>query len=180
MAEAKSHKLTEKVTQLEAEVDEAKVATSNNPVDVDATRTESMRLSSGLENLKVKLANGDAKVHGNVRRAHALLCNVYHEFGACTTLFDEKGDDIGKWFIGYIEEEHASLTMVVKGLIGYSTLVTHEGTLNFLAREGRKHFETLGYTDKNFDHSVYNIEGDRTVGLSADVLFDRMWGLKGN
>jgi hypothetical protein len=34
--------------------------------------------------------------------------------------------------------------------MGYSTLVTHEGTLNALAREGCRHFEPLGYINKDF------------------------------
>jgi hypothetical protein len=64
------------------------------------------------------------------------LCDAYQELGACTVSFDESGPDVGKWFIGCVEEELGSLTMVVRGLMGYSALLTHEGTQNALACEG--------------------------------------------
>lgn len=63
--------------------------------------------------------------------------------------------------------------------MGYSTLVTHEGTLNALARECCRHFVPLGYINKDFDHIVYNVGGNRTVELTTDVLFDQMWGPHG-
>jgi hypothetical protein len=47
--------------------------------------------------------------------------------------------------------------MVFRGLMGYFVLVTYEGTSNVLARRGCCHFEPLGYIDKDFDHSVYNV-----------------------
>ena len=59
--------------------------------------------------------------------------------------------------------------------MGYSALLTHEGTQNALACEGCCHFEPLGYIDKDFERSVYAVEGDCIVGLFAKVLFDRMW-----
>jgi hypothetical protein len=89
--------------------------------------------------------------------------------------FDESGPDVGKRFTGCVEEELGSITTVVRGLMGCSDLVTHEGTQNALACEGCHHFEPLGCIDKVFERSVYAIEGDRIVGLSAEVLFDRMW-----
>lgn len=125
--------------------------------------------------MNAKSTENDAGVRGGVNRTQALLCDAYRELGVCTVSFDESGPNIGKWFIGWVEEELGSLTTVVRGLMGYSTLVTHEGTLNALACEGCRHFEPLGYIGKDFERSVYDVESDRIVALSVKVLFDHMW-----
>jgi hypothetical protein len=51
--------------------------------------------------------------------------------------------------------------------------------LNAVAREESCHFESLRYANKDINHDVYKVEGDHIVGLSARVLFDRMWRLHG-
>lgn len=67
------------------------------------------KLSVELGALKEKVAEFDAWIRGGVSRAHPLLCDAYHDFGASTAPFDEEGTGVGNRFIGWFEEELDSL-----------------------------------------------------------------------
>ena len=62
--------------------------------------------------------------------------------------------------------------------MSYASLVTCEGAMNALSREGCRHFEVFDQADEDFDRDVYKVE-DLVVKDSAGALYDRMWGPHG-
>jgi hypothetical protein len=62
--------------------------------------------------------------------------------------------------------------------MAYASLVTCEGAMNALSREGCRHFEVFDQADEDFERDVYKVE-DPVVKESAGALYDRMWGLHG-
>jgi hypothetical protein len=54
-------------------------------------------------------------------------------------------------------------------------LVTYEGAMNALSREGCRHYEVFDQADENFEREIFKVE-DPVVKQSAGALFDRMWG----
>lgn len=69
-------------------------------MDADVAWEQSTKLSVELGALKEKVAESDVWMRGGVSRAHPLLCDAYHEFGASTAPFDEEGIGVGNQFIG--------------------------------------------------------------------------------
>ena len=62
--------------------------------------------------------------------------------------------------------------------MSYASLVTCEGAMNALSREGCRHFEAFDQADEDFGRDIYKVE-DPVVKESAGALYDRMWGLYG-
>jgi hypothetical protein len=62
--------------------------------------------------------------------------------------------------------------------MSYASLVTCEGAMNALSREGCRHFEVFDQADEDFERDVYKVE-DPVVKESAGALYDRMWGPHG-
>jgi hypothetical protein len=67
------------------------------------------------------------------------------------------------------------LPTIVQGFMSYASLVTCEGAMNALSREGCKHYEVFDQSDENFERKIFKVE-DPVVKDSAGALFDRMWG----
>jgi hypothetical protein len=70
------------------------------------------------------------------------------------------------------------LPTIVEGFMSFASLVTCEGTMNALSREGCRHYEVFDQSNENFEHEIFKAE-DPVVKQSAGALFDRMWGLHG-
>ena len=70
------------------------------------------------------------------------------------------------------------LLTIVMGLMSFASLVTCEGAVNALSREGCGHFEVFDQSDENFEREIFQVE-DPVLKQSAGVLFDRMWGPHG-
>jgi hypothetical protein len=62
--------------------------------------------------------------------------------------------------------------------MSFASLVTCEGAMNALSREGCSHFEVFDRSDEDFGREIYKVE-DPVVKDSAGALFDRMWGPHG-
>jgi hypothetical protein len=77
-----------------------------------------------------------------------------------------------------VQEELQELPAVVGGFMSYASLVTCEGAMNALSREGCRHFEVFEQADEDFERDVYTVE-DPVVKESAGALYDRMWGPHG-
>jgi hypothetical protein len=54
-------------------------------------------------------------------------------------------------------------------------LMSSEGAVNALAREGCRHFEAFDQSNKDFDAGVFHVK-DNVWKRAARVLYDRMWG----
>jgi hypothetical protein len=62
--------------------------------------------------------------------------------------------------------------------MSYASLVTCEGAMNALSREGCRHYEVFDQADEDFERDIYKVE-DPIVKESAGALYDRMWGPHG-
>jgi hypothetical protein len=70
------------------------------------------------------------------------------------------------------------LPTIVTGLMSFASLVTCEGAVNALSREGCGHFEAFDQSDEGFERKIFQVE-DLVLKRSAGALFDRMWGPHG-
>jgi len=78
----------------------------------------------------------------------------------------------------WVQEELQALPTLVEGFMSYASLVTCEGAMNALSREGCRHYEVFDQADEDFERDIYKVE-DSVVKESAGALYDRMWGLHG-
>jgi hypothetical protein len=62
--------------------------------------------------------------------------------------------------------------------MSYASLVTCEGAMNALSREGCRHYEVFDQADEDFERDIYKVE-DPIVKESAGAIYDRMWGPHG-
>jgi hypothetical protein len=67
------------------------------------------------------------------------------------------------------------LPTIVTGLMSFASLVTCEGAVNALSREGCGHFEVFDQSGEGFEREIFQVE-DPVLKRSAGALFDRMWG----
>jgi hypothetical protein len=71
-----------------------------------------------------------------------------------------------------------ALPTIVEGFMSYASLVTCEGAMNALSREGCRHFEVFDQADEDFERDIYKVE-DPIVKESTGAIYDRMWGPHG-
>jgi hypothetical protein len=71
-----------------------------------------------------------------------------------------------------------ALPTIVEGFMSYASLVTCEGAMNALSREGCQHYEVFDQADEDFERDIYKVE-DPIVKESAGAIYDRMWGPHG-
>jgi hypothetical protein len=50
------------------------------------------------------------------------------------------------------------LPTIVTGLMSFASLVTCEGVVNALSREGCGHFEVFDQSDENFKREIFEVE----------------------
>jgi hypothetical protein len=104
--------------------------------------------------------------------------DAYRERGARTAPFEAPGQDVGLRFLGWLQEELEVLPTIVTGLMSFASLVTCEGAVNALSREGCGNFEVFDQSNEGFEHGIFQVE-DPVLKRSAGALFDRMWGPHG-
>jgi hypothetical protein len=125
--------------------------------------------------LRGHLDKAKASTCPGVDRARALLVDAYRQLGARTTPFDASGKEVGLCFLGWLQEELEVLPSIVTGLMSFASLITCEGAVNALSREGCRHFEVFDRSDEDFDREIFQVE-DAVLKRSAGALYDRMWG----
>jgi hypothetical protein len=121
------------------------------------------------------LDKAEASTRAEVDRTHAQLVDVYRQLGARTTRFDAFGKEVGLRFLGLLQEELEVLPTIVTGLMFFASLITCEGVVNALSREGCRHFEVFDRSDEDFEHGIFQVE-DPVMKRSAEALYDRRWG----
>jgi hypothetical protein len=77
-----------------------------------------------------------------------------------------------------MQEELLVLPTIVEGFMSFASLVTCEGAMNALSREGCRHYKVFDQSDKNFEREIFKAD-DPMVKQLAGALFDRMWGPHG-
>jgi hypothetical protein len=104
--------------------------------------------------------------------------DAYRELGARTVPFEAPGHEVGLCFLRWLQEELEVLPTIVTTLMSFASLVTCEGAVNALSREGCGHFDAFDQSDKGFKREIFQVE-DPVMKRPARALFDRMWGPRG-
>jgi hypothetical protein len=117
----------------------------------------------------------EASTRAEVERTHAQFVDAYRELGARTAAFEAPDQEAGFRFLEWMQEELGVLPTIVTGLMSFASLVTCEGAVNALSREGCRHFEVFDQSDESFEREIFKVE-DPMLKQSAGALFDRMWG----
>jgi hypothetical protein len=187
-AESKSRNLMDKLSPVEAEKEELGRRLAAEREDADKACSEaqaacaeaSLALQRATEaeanhrSLRGHLDKAETSTRTGVDRARALLVDAYRQLGARTTPFDVSGKEVGLCFLGWLQEELEVLPLIVMGLMSFASLITCEGAVNALSREGCRHFEVFDRSDEDFDR-VFQVE-DAVLKRSTGALYDRMWG----
>jgi hypothetical protein len=198
-AESKNRRLAEKVAALEAEktdlqrqlVEERREANQAiaeaqaAQAEAKLARAEGSLASQRAEDwevrfnaLRSRVDKGEASTRSEVERTRAQLVDSYRELGARTADFEVPDREAGLRFLEWLQEELLVLPTIMEGFMSFASLVTCEGAVNALSREGCKHYEVFDRSDENFEREIFKVE-DPVVKDSAGALFDRMWGPHG-
>jgi hypothetical protein len=195
-AESKNRRLAEKVAALEAEKTdlrrqlveerrEANQAIAEAQAEAKVARAEGSLASQRAEEWEVRfnalrgrMDKAEASTRSEVERTLAQFVDSYRELGARTTDFEVPDLEAGLRFLEWLQEELLVLPTIVEGFMSFASLVTCEGAMNALSREGCRHYEVFDQSDKSFEREIFKAE-DPIVKQSAGALFDGMWGAHG-
>jgi hypothetical protein len=198
-AESKNRRLAEKVAALEVkktdlrhqlveerrEANQAIAKAQAAQAEAKAARAEGNLASQHAEEwearfnaLRGRVDKDEASTHSEVERTLAQFVDSYRELGAWTADFEEPDREAGLRFLEWLQEELVVLPTIVEGFMSFASLITCEGAMNALSREGYRHYEVFDQSDENFEREIFKVE-DPVVKQSAGALFDRMWGPHG-
>jgi hypothetical protein len=196
VADSKYRKLAEKVAALEGERTdlrrqlveerrEANQAIAKAQAEANLARVEGSLASQRAEEwevrfnaLQARMERAEASTRSEVERTRKQLVDSYRELGARTADFEVPDREAGLRFLEWLQEELLALPTIVEGFMSFSSLVTYEGAMNALSREGCSHYEVFDRSDEDFEREIFKVE-DPVVKDSAGALFDRMWGPHG-
>jgi hypothetical protein len=198
-AESKSHRLAEKVAALEGErtdlrrqlvekrreANQAIAKAQAAQAEAKLAREEGSLASQRAEEwevrfnaLQARMERAEASTRSEVERTRKQLVDSYRELGAWTADFEVPDREAGLRFLEWLQEELLALPTIVEGFMSFASLVTCEGAMNALSREGCSHYEGFDRSDEDFGREIFKVE-DPVVKDSAGALFDRMWGPHG-
>jgi hypothetical protein len=195
-AESKNRRLAEKVATLEAEktdlwrqlVEERKEtnqAIAEAQAEAKVARAEGSLASQRAEEWEARfnalcgrVDKAEASTRSEVERTLAQFVDSYRELGARTADFEVPDREAGLCFLEWLQEELLVLPTIIEGFMSFASLVTCEGAMNALFREGCRHYEVFDQSDDSFEREIVKAE-DPVVKQSAGALFDRMWGAHG-
>jgi hypothetical protein len=135
-------------------------------------------MEANLSGLRDRVDKAEASTRVEVDRTHAQLMEAYRELGARTAPFEASSKEVGLRFLEWLQEELEVLLTIVTGLMSFASLITCEGAMNALSREGCGHFEVFDRSDEDFEHRIFQVEHP-VLKRSARALYDRMWGPHG-
>jgi chromosome segregation ATPase len=161
-AESKSRRLAEKVAALEGErtdlrrqlVEERREA--NQAITKAQTALAEAKLARAEESLasqraeewearfnalQARMERAEASTRAEVERTCKQLVDSYHELGAQTADFKVPDREAGLRFLEWLQVELLALPTIVEGFMSFASLVTCEGAMNALSREGCSHYE---------------------------------------
>jgi hypothetical protein len=162
------------IAEAQAARAEAKVARAENSLASQRAEEWEARFNA----LRGRVDKAEASARSEVGRTHAQFVDVYRDLGARTVDFKVPDQEAGLRFLEWLQEELLVLPTIVQGFMSFASLVTCEGTLNALSREGCRHYDVFDQSDENFEREIFKAE-DPMVKQSAGALFDRMWGPHG-
>jgi hypothetical protein len=198
-ADSKCRKLADKVAALEGErtdlrrqlaeekkeANEALAKAQSAQAEANLARVEGSlarqraeELEGRLNTLQTRVERAEASTRSEAERTRKQLMDSYHELGARTADFEVPDREPRLRCLKWIQEELLALPAIVEGFMSYASLVTCEGAMNALSREGCQHYEVFDQADEDFERDIYKVE-DPVVKESAGALYDRMWGPHG-
>jgi hypothetical protein len=198
-ADSKCRKLAEKVAALEGErtelrcqlaeerreANQALAKAQSAQAEANVARVEGSLARQRAEEweeqfnaLQTRMERVEASTRSEAERTCKQLVDSYHELGARTADFEVPDRESGLRCLEWLQEELLALPTIVEGFMFYASLVTCEGAMNALSREGCRHYEVFDRSDVDFEREIYKVE-DPVVKESAGALFDRMWGPHG-
>jgi hypothetical protein len=118
--------------------------------------------------LQARMERVESSTRSEVERTRKQLVDSYHELG-----MNDDGNDLR--FLEWLQEELLALPTIMEGFMSFASLVTCEGAMNALSREGCSHYEVFDRSDEDFGREIFKVE-DPVVKDSAGALFDWMWG----
>jgi hypothetical protein len=141
-------------------------------------RQRAEELEERFNALQTRVERAEASTCSEAERTRKQLMDSYHELGAQTADFEVPDREPGLRCLEWLHEELLALPAIVEGFMSYASLVTCEGAMNALSREGCRHYEVFDQADEDFEREIYKVE-DPVVKEFAGALFDRMWGPHG-
>jgi DNA repair exonuclease SbcCD ATPase subunit len=198
-ADSKCRKLAEKVATLEGErtdlwrqlvedrreANQALAKAQSAQAEANLARVEGSLASQRTEEwetrfnaLQARMERVKASTRSEVERTCKQLMDSYRELGARTADFEVPDRESGLRCLEWLQEELLALPTIVERYMSFASLVTCEGAMNALSREGCSHYEVFDRSDEDFEREIYKVE-DPVVKESAGALFDRMWGPHG-
>jgi hypothetical protein len=147
-------------------------------VKASLARQRAVELEARLNILRNRVDKTKVSTRVEVERTHVQFVDVYRELGARTAAFEALGQEVGLRFLEWLQEELGVLPTIVMGLMSFASLITCEGAVNALSREGCAHFEVFDQSDEGLEREIFQVE-DPVLKRSAGALFDRMWGPHG-
>jgi hypothetical protein len=198
-ANSKCRKLAEKVGALEGErtelrrqlaeerreANQALAKAQSAQVEANLARVEGSLARQRTEEweeqfnaLQARVERAETSTRSEVERTRKQLMDSYHELGARTADFEVPDRESGLRCLEWLQEELQALPTIVESFMSFASLVTCEGAMNALSREGCRHYEVFDRSDEDFEREIYKVE-DPVVKESAGALFDRMWGPHG-
>jgi hypothetical protein len=195
-ADSKCRKLADKVAALEGEradlwrqlaeerreANEALAKEQSAQAEANLARVEGSLARQRAEEweelfnaLQTSVERAEASTRSEAERTRKQLMDSYRELGTRTADFEVPDQEPGLRCLEWLQEELLALPAIVKGFMSYASLVTCEGAMNALSREGCRHYEVFDQADEDFEREIYKVE-DPVVKESAGALFDRMWG----
>jgi hypothetical protein len=198
-ADSKCRKLANKVATLEGEktdlrrqlaeerreANEALAKAQSAQAEANLARAEGSlakqrteQLEERLNALQSRVERAEASTRSEAEGTRKQLMDSYRELGARTADFEVPDQEPGLRCLEWIQEELLELPAIVEGFMSYASLVTCEGAMNALSREGCRHYEVFDQADEDFERDIYKVE-DPVVKESAGALYDRMWGPHG-
>jgi hypothetical protein len=153
---------------------EAKLARAEGSI----ARERAEQLQERLTALESRVERAEAVSRAEAERTRKLLMDTYSGLGAGTGEFEVPDREPGLRCLEWVQEELQALPTVVEGFMSYASLVTCEGAMNALSREGCRHFEVFDQADGDFERDIYKVE-DPVVKESAGAIYYQMWGPHG-
>jgi hypothetical protein len=141
-------------------------------------RERAEQLEERLSALQSRVERAEAATRTEAERTRQQLMDSYHELGARTGDFEVPDREPGLRCLEWVQEELQALPTIMEGFMSYASLVTCEGAMNALSREGCRHYEVFDQADEEFERDIYKVE-DPIVKESAGAIYDQMWGPHG-
>jgi hypothetical protein len=161
-----------------AKAQAAQAETNLARAEGNLARERAEQLQERLIALESRVERTEAAARAEAERTRTQLMDTYRELGARTGDFEVPDREPGLHCLEWVQEELQALPTVMEGFMSYASLVTCEGAMNALSREGCRHFEVFDQADEDFEQDIYKVE-DPVVKESAEAIYDRMWGPHG-